>query len=176
MTELATLARPYAEAVFKRASETGETGKWTDMLAFLTVVISDKQVLEILENPKTGKDRLGQFVLDIADGQVNAEGVNFLKLLIQNRRLTLIPAITELYEGYRADHEGYVKVDLSAAYALNKDEKLSMAATLEKLFKKKIHMHTSVDKSLIGGVYVQAGDQVIDGSIRGQLQQLAKQL
>jgi F-type H+-transporting ATPase subunit delta len=176
MSELATIARPYAEAVFKRASESGTSEKWSEMLAFLSALMSNKEFTVSIDNPKISKDKLTQLLLDIAEGQVNDEGKNFLKLLVENKRLLIIPAIADLYEKYKAESEGYVDVDLLTAYSLTKEEEKKLAATLERTFNKKIHMHTSVDKSLIGGIFVRAGDHVIDGSIKGQLQQLAKQL
>ena len=176
MSELATIARPYAEAVFKRASESGAAEKWSDMLSFLAAVMDDKEIFVIVDNPEIGKDRLTVFMLDLAQGKINNEGASFLKLLIQNNRLLIIPAIADLYEKYKADNEGYVEVDVLTAFSLTKEEEKMLAATLKKSFKKNIHMHISVDKSLIGGVFVRAGDHVFDGSIKGRLQQLAKQL
>ena len=87
MSELATIARPYAEAVFKRASESGAAEKWSDMLSFLAAVMDDKEISVIVDNPEIGKDRLTVFMLDLAQGKINDEGASFLKLLIQNNRL-----------------------------------------------------------------------------------------
>ncbi len=176
MSELATIARPYAEAVFKRAKETGTSKKWSEMLAFLAALISDHDISVLVDNPKVGKDRLTKLLLDIAQGQINDEGTNFLKLLLQNNRLLILPAIADIYEQYKADDEGYIEVDLLTAYSLTKEEEKKMAEILEKSFQKKVHINITVDKSLIGGVFVRAGDHVIDGSIKGRLQQLAKQL
>ena len=176
MSELATLARPYAEAVFKRALETESTAKWSEMLAFLTAVMNDKDISVITDNPRVNHGRLTQLMLDICQGHINEEGVNFVKLLVENERLSLVPTISHLYEGYKAEHEGYVEVDVTTAYALTKDEENKFASSLGKTLNKKVHMHMKVDKSLIGGVLVRAGDTVIDGSIKGQLQQLAKRL
>jgi F-type H+-transporting ATPase subunit delta len=176
MSELATLARPYASAVFKRAKETDSTEKWSKSLAFMSAVLSDKEISVLVDNPKVSNDRLSALMLDICQDQVDEEGANFLKLLVQNNRLTLISAIAKIFEEYRAESEGYVDVEVTTAYAFSKEEKQSFTSTLEKKLSKKVHMNVTVDKSLIGGVLVRAGDRVIDGSIRGQLQQLAKRL
>ena len=174
MSELSTLARPYAEAVFKRAIESKSASDWSDMLAFLSVVIQDKEMAAIIANPKVSQEQLTSLLLDICQDQLKEEGVNFLKLLIQNDRLILAPQISELYESFKAEHEGYVDVELISAYALTKEEQNKFATTLKKLLDKKVHLTTSIDKSLIGGFLAKAGDKVIDGSIKGQLQQLAK--
>jgi len=176
MSELATLARPYAAAVFKRSKETGATEQWSKSLAFMSAVLKDKEISVVVDNPKVSKERLSALMLDICQGQVEAEGANFLKLLVQNNRLTLVPTISELFEIYKAESEGYVDVEVATAYAFSKEEKQRFTSTLEKTLSKKVHMNVTVDKSLIGGVIVRAGDKVIDGSIKGQLQQLAKRL
>jgi F-type H+-transporting ATPase subunit delta len=176
MSELATLARPYAAAVFKRSTETGTTEKWSKSLAFISAVLNDNEISVLINNPKVSKERLSELMLDICQEQVNEEISNFLKLLVQNNRLTLAPTISELFEAYKAESEGYVDVEVATAYAFSKEEKQSFASALEKTLSKKVRMNVTVDKSLIGGVMVRAGDRVIDGSIKGQLQQLAKRL
>lgn len=176
MSELATLARPYAAAVFKRSKETGTTEQWSKNLAFMSAVLKDKEISVVVDNPNISKGKLSALMLDICQGQVDGEGANFLKLLVQNSRITLVPTISELFETYRAESEGYVDVEVATAYAFSKEEKQNFASALEKTLSKKVHMNVTVDKSLIGGVVVRAGDKVIDGSIKGQLQQLAKRL
>lgn len=176
MSELATLARPYAAAVFKRAKETGSSEKWSKTLSFLSGVLNDSHMTALVNNPKVGSDRLLALVLDIGEGRLDQEGANFVKLLVQNRRLSLVPEIAKIFEEQRAEDEGYLDVDVYAAYEFSDEGKQDFAARLEKRFGKKVHMKVSVDKSLIGGVLVRAGDKVIDGSIKGQLQHMQKAL
>ena len=176
MSELATLARPYAEAVFKRAKELGNSQEWSDTLAFLSAIMQDESLAAIVNNPRVGEDKLTALLLDICQDQITGEANNFLKLLIENGRLKLLPQIAELFENYKADDEGYVDVDVITAYALTKAEEQSFATSLKKKLNKKINIHASVDKTLIGGFLVKSGDSVIDGSISGQLQQLAKRI
>ncbi len=176
MTDLATLARPYAEAVFKIAKQSNSAAKWSDMLAFLSVVAADASVVEITSNPKVSKAGLQQLLLDISKGQLNQAGRNFLKLLVENDRVTLLPEIAGLYEQSRAEDEGYIDVNVKTAYAFTADEEKKLAATLEKKLNKSVHMSVQTDKSLIAGFWAKAGDTVIDGSLKGQIQQLAKRL
>jgi F-type H+-transporting ATPase subunit delta len=176
MSELATLARPYAAAVFKRAKETQATAKWSQSLAFMSAVLRNEDISVVVDNPKVNKQRLSALMLDICQGHVNEENENFLKLLVHNNRLSLLPTIAKLFEAYKAEDEGYVEVEVLTAYALSKEAKQDFTATLEKTLGKKIHMNVTVDKSLIGGVLVRAGDRVIDGSIRGRLQHMQKAL
>ncbi len=176
MSELATLARPYAEAVFKRAKETQSAQQWSESLAFLSAVMQDKDLVAIVNNPKISEAKKVELMLDISKDQIIQEGVNFLKLLVENSRLNLAPQIAELFESYKAEDEGYVDVDVITAYALTKAEEQSFASSLKKKLNKTININSIVDSSIIGGYLVRAGDSVIDGSISGQLQQLAKRI
>ena len=176
MSELATLARPYAAAVFKRSKETQASAKWSQSLAFMSAVLLNDDISVVVDNPKVNKQRLSALMLDICQGHANEENENFLKLLVHNNRLSLLPTIAKLFEAYKAEDEGYVEVEVFTAYALSKEAKQNFTTTLEKTLGKKIHMNVAVDKSLIGGVLVRAGDRVIDGSIRGRLQHMQKAL
>jgi F-type H+-transporting ATPase subunit delta len=176
MIELATLARPYATAVFKISKETAATDKWSEQLAFMSAVISCKEFSVLVDNPKIKKESLLGLILDICQGNADKEGVNFLKLLLQNNKLALLPEIAKQFEELKASDEGYVDVEVLTAFAFAKEAQQKFAVTLEKTLGKKVHMNVAVDKSLIGGVLVRAGDRVIDGSIRGQLQNLRKAL
>ena len=173
MSELATLARPYAEAVFDSAQDSKTTEKWSEMLAFLAVVMSDERMTGLSNNPKVSQEQLTTLMQDICG---NPQGTNLLKLLIENRRLTLLPEISRLFEESKADAEGYVGVSVKTAFELTKAEAKNLAEVLEKKLNKKVHLEMTIDKSLIGGFLVQAGDTVIDGSIKGHLQQLANRL
>ncbi len=176
MSELATLARPYAEAAFKRAKETGHSQEWSDALAFLSAIMQDESLTAIVSNPKVDQEKLTALLQDICQEQLKGEVTNFLRLLIENNRLKLAPQIAELFEKYKADNEGYVDVDVVTAYALTKAEEHKFAAALKKKFNKEVNINSYIDKALLGGFLVKAGDSVIDGSISGQLQQLAKRI
>lgn len=176
MSELATLARPYASAVFKRAKETAATAKWSEILTFLSAVMENKEMFALAKNPKVRKDGLKALFLEISHGHIDNEGANFLKLLLQNNRLPLLLEITKIFEELKAEDEGYIEAEVLTAFPFSKEAQKQFTATLEKTLNKKVHMKVSVDKSLIGGVLVRAGDRVIDGSIKGQLQHLQKAL
>jgi F-type H+-transporting ATPase subunit delta len=176
MTELATLARPYAEAAFKCAKQLGNAGDWSSSLQFLSVAMQTPELTVIVDNPRVGRSRLNELLLDICQDQVIDSAKNLLKLLVENDKLKLLPTISTLFEQLKADDEGYVNVDLVSAYALTKSEQSKYVAMLEKLLSKRVNAVITVDKSLIGGIIAKAGDKVLDGSIRGQLHQLAKRL
>ena len=176
MSELVTLARPYASAVFKRAKESNASVEWSKKLRFLKAVLNDDFMICLINDPKVGKSKLLALLLGVCEEWFDDEGRNFLKLLIENNRLSLVPAIAELFELYKAQDEGTIDVDILTAFTFSKEDKQRFDEALRKAFGKKVNMNIRVDKSLIGGVLVRAGDQVIDGSVRGQLQQLAQRL
>jgi F-type H+-transporting ATPase subunit delta len=176
MTELTTLARPYAEAAYKRAKETGLTDNWTNELGFLSAVMSDERMRKAVSNPKVRRDAFSNSFLGLCEGRLDAEGQNFVRLLIQNQRLNLVGVIADLFAKYRAEDEGYVDVDVASAFDLSDEEKGKLSKTLDATLGRKSRLNVSVDKGLIGGVYIQAGDRVIDASVRGQIERLAKSL
>jgi F-type H+-transporting ATPase subunit delta len=176
MTELATLARPYAEASFKRAKETASTQQWSEALAFVAQVLHDGQLQGFLYNPRLGQERISQLLVDIVKDHVGVEVQNLLRLLVRNGKLSIVPELIKQFEQNKADDEGYVDVAITSAYPLNKTEQSRYVSMLEKRLQKKVHAQVTVDASLIGGVIAKAGDKVIDSSIRGQLHQLAKRL
>lgn len=176
MSELATLARPYAAAAFKRAKDTSATAKWSDSLSFLSALIRNDDMRSAVANPKIGKDRLAAIVMDLCVDHVDKEGLNFVQLLLENGRMILLPEIAAIFEEMRAADEGFVEVDVFTAFPLDKSNLDTLNAKLEKVLRKKVHMQVAEDKSLIGGVLVRAGDRVFDGSVKGQLQNLRKAL
>jgi F-type H+-transporting ATPase subunit delta len=176
MGELTTLARPYAVAVYKRAKETGTADRWAEQLAFLAAVMEDERMAQAAANPKARRDEFTAAFLGLCQGRLDAEAENFVRLLVQNHRLGLVKYIAELFGQYKADDEGYIEVDVSTAFPLEEDEEVRLASVLDRFLKKKARVRSTVDKSLIGGVYIRAGDRVIDASIRGQIERLAKRL
>ncbi|MGH8553757.1 MAG: F0F1 ATP synthase subunit delta [Methylococcales bacterium] len=176
MTELATLARPYAEAVFKHAKETHTAQQWSDNLKFLAIAMEEQKLVSLAENPKVAKSSLVDFLLDVGSGYLSREGGNFVRLLVENNRLNLVSRIHSFYESYRAEDEGFIEAELKTAFPLSPEAEQNLAKSLENLLKRKVLFKIEEDPSLIGGLVIRAGDTVIDASVQGHLQKLAKQL
>ncbi|AAU90746.1 ATP synthase F1, delta subunit [Methylococcus capsulatus str. Bath] len=176
MSELTTLARPYAVAVFKAAKEAGNIQEWADMLEFLKQVMADPLMQRAASDPKAGKDRFIAKFLDLCKGHVIPEGENFIRLLASNGRLGLVGTIADMFAEFRAEEEGYVDVDVITAYPLEESETTNLNALVEKWMSRKGRLHVTVDESLIAGVVLRAGGRVVDASVHGQLQRLAKRL
>lgn len=176
MSEVATLARPYAAAVYKRARETGSAEKWSGVLGLLAQIMQEPRIASAANNPKGTKDRFIESILDLCEGHLDEEAQNLVRILVTNRRLGLVGAIRDQFEKYKAADEGYVDVNVSSAYALEEEERKQLAEVLKKTLGREPRLDVRIDDSLIGGVLIQAGDRVIDASVRGQLQRLAKRL
>jgi F-type H+-transporting ATPase subunit delta len=176
MGELTTLARPYAVAAYKRAKETGATHQWGEALSFLTTVMEDEQMAKAAANPKSDRKQFTAAFLDLCRGYLEVEAENFVRLLIQYHRLGLVRYIAELYQQYKAEDEGYVDVDLRSAYPLADDEVSLLTSALGNALRTTVNLRMTVDPSLIGGVYLRAGDRVVDYSIRGQIERMAQSL
>ncbi|MEE9397732.1 MAG: F0F1 ATP synthase subunit delta [Methylococcales bacterium] len=177
MSELATLARPYAEAIFESAKDKKSTKKWSLVLEILDHAMANKKLSAAVDNPRVDPDGLSNLLIKVCkDSDSGKEAENLIKLLLRNNRFHLIGQIRELFEKMKADDEGYIEVDVNTAFPLTQKNKDQLSAVLTKKLKRNVRLNTEEDKSLIGGVLIKAGDLVIDGSIRGQIQKLAKRL
>ena len=167
MSQALTLARPYARAAFSIARDAGALPAWSDALAFAARVAADPQVAALLGNPKLTQADAATLLAPDAAGEVFG---NFLGLLFENRRLPLLPEIAGLYDELRFEAERVVKAKVTSA--LPAEELATLAAALKRRFGRDVEVETAVDASLIGGAVIDAGDVVIDGSIRGKLGRL----
>ena len=176
MAEKSTLARPYANAVFRLAREQGDLKKWSDMLQLIAAVAEDPAMQALIGNPEFERSRLATLFIDICGDGLDEQGRNLVRVLIENRRLDVAPQIADLYEARRADAEGTADVEVVSAFELDPAMQEQLAAALERRLGRKVNLRVKIDASLIGGVLVRAGDLVIDASITGRLEQLANTL
>lgn len=171
-----TLARPYAVAAFERAKETGAMDRWQENLEFLRLLFADPLMKQAASNPKADKDAFLRALLDLCGERLDAEGANFVRLLVRNHRLNLIEEICGLFSRYRAEDEGTVDAAVATAFPLDDAEQGLLANLVRTLTGRTARLTVRQDESLIGGVIIRAGDRVIDASLRGQLQRLQKSL
>jgi F-type H+-transporting ATPase subunit delta len=175
MAELATIARPYAEAAFEVADREGKLAAWADALARLATVASDPKVQHLLGDPGVTPDALYGVIAGAA-GDLPAGVQNLVRVLIENGRVAALPQARELFEALKNEREGIVDAGIASAFPLDAAQTAELVRGLEARFKRKVRPHVSVDKELIGGVRVAVGDEVIDGSVRGQLAAMATAL
>ncbi len=176
MAEERTIARPYAQALFELASKQGDLKGWSATLAALTGVAAHERVKALFGNPQITKDQLAQLVIDTCGAKLTEAGKNFVKIVVQNGRLALVPAIRDLYDQLRAQAEATLNAEVTSAFPLNKEQEQQISSALKKRFSRDVTLTSRVDESLVGGVVVRAGDYVIDGSVIGHLDRLGNAL
>lgn len=176
MAEISTIARPYAVAAYKFASENKALEKWSEMLGFAAVVASDAQMNAYIQDPKVVSSELQAAFLKVCGDKLNEGGQNLVKVLVEYGRLSILPEIHTAFEALKAQDEGTLDAQIIAAAKLSATEKKDLVKRLEAKFSKKIEATVSVDPEIIGGIKIIVGDTVIDASVKGQLQNLAYSL
>ncbi len=176
MAELVTIARPYAEAVFRLARDKDNLPAWSDMLALVEAVVVDPRVEACVGNPNVSAAQLEGLILGVAGDRLDGAGRNLVQVLVQNDRVGLIPEIRALYETLRREHEGMVEVIIHSALPLSDEQTARLVARLEASHRRKVRAAVEVDKNLIGGVRIVVGDKVLDATVRGKLDQMATAL
>jgi F-type H+-transporting ATPase subunit delta len=172
MAESLTIARPYAEAAFRHAAQSGRLAAWSDAMARLAAVVSRDEARELLSRPALSATQRGGLIADVAGGLDN-EQRNFVLLLAQNQRLLLAGEIAELFEKLRNDHEGLIEARITSAFPIDSAQVDEIVRALADRYGRKIKASVDVDSELIGGVSIRMGDEVIDASVRGKLALMA---
>lgn len=178
MAELATLARPYANAAFDIASERGEQDRWSRILDFLSRALREPGLHALVASPVADAQKAHELIelLRQEFGEVTEPVRRFIQVLGSNKRLALLPEISEQFEMLKAEAEKTLDVAVTSAVVMTDDEVERLSAALKRRFEQDIEISTAVDDSLIGGAVIRAGDTVVDGSVRGKLDKLAESL
>jgi F-type H+-transporting ATPase subunit delta len=175
MAEALTIARPYAEAAFKLASDAKALPQWSEALERLAAVAADGASREIIGNPRLSDEQVATLFADVAGG-LAPEQRNFVRLLAANERLSVLPEIASLFEAQKNASEGVLDARITSAYPLFAAQVDEVVSSLEARYGRKVKATVEVDADLIGGVSIRIGDEVIDASVRGKLAQLADAL
>ncbi|MBK8164115.1 MAG: F0F1 ATP synthase subunit delta [Gammaproteobacteria bacterium] len=176
MAEKSTIARPYAQAVFELAAAQKQLGAWSDRLQLLTAVTADPRMQRLIGNPRIARPELAKLVVDICGERLDGHGKALVKLLVENRRLDLLPEISVLFAHYRADAEKVVQAEVVSAFPLSAEQQAGIIAALKKRLGREVSLKSSTDETMVGGAVIRAGDMVIDGSVTGHLDRLANAL
>ena len=176
MADKTTIARPYAKAAFQEARGENRLGPWSDSLRTAAAVAADPRVESLLGNPRVTSSELAQLVIDIAGPQLGDHGANFVRTLAENHRLGYLREISTLFDELKDEAEKIVDVTVTSAAPLDDTQRKTLTAALERKLKRGIRMQCLTDPSLIGGAVLQAGDLVIDGSLRTQLNRITYEL
>ena len=171
MAELATIARPYAEALF-RVAKSGNLAAWSDLVSEMAAVAALPDVKSFASNPKISDRQVSETFLSLLKSNVSPEAKNFVGMLVENGRLALLPEIAVQFFALKNASEGAADAEITSAFALTDAQVKDLVATLEKKFGRKLNPTVTVDSALIGGVRVTVGDEVLDTSVRAKLQKM----
>ncbi|EDM84730.1 MULTISPECIES: F0F1 ATP synthase subunit delta [unclassified Limnobacter] len=168
MVELSTIARPYAEAAFDVA-KTSNLNQWSDWLQSWSAVASNEDIKLLVSNPKLTDEQVLKVFVELTKTPAEAQAMNFLGALVENGRLLALPEIARQFEELKNSHEGSADAIIASAFPMTDAEVQNVRGALEKKFGSKLNVTVQVDESLIGGVCVTVGDQILDSSVRGKL-------
>jgi F-type H+-transporting ATPase subunit delta len=178
-----TVARPYAQAIFEVADDAGKLSDWSESLASAGQLLGDRGLVEYLGTPEFSDEQRFAFLTGLFGNAGSSllaggddKGSNFLKLLLENGRVAVLPEISEHFETLKAKVENSVDAVVTSAVALSKAQQQEIAGALKERLGRDVRITTEIDETLIGGAVIRAGDVVIDGSLRARLNGLANAL
>ena len=175
MSELTTVARPYARAAFEFATEHKNIEAWSEMLMFAKSVVNNETMADLLKGKKAAQE-LANLFIDVCGDQLDESGHNFINIMAENGRLSALPRVAELYADLEDEYKKQIDVTVVSAYALSKPQKDELSKSLTKRLARKVNLNCSIDKTLIAGMVITAGDFVIDSTAKSQLGRLSHTL
>jgi len=173
MSELSTLARPYAEAVFRMAQGENDLAGWSSRIATLAAIVSDDQLARLIADPAVSADRVADLIIEVAARTSANAAATSSRCWPRNDRLSVLPEIVSQFETLKASAEGTLEATITSAQALTQAQIDDLVAGLKAKFNRAVNVQVAVDPELIGGAVIAIGDQVIDGSVKGRLQQMS---
>lgn len=176
MSSLATLARPYAKAAFELARDEQALARWDEMLKLASEMATEGSMAALLESPHISNEEVVKIITDTAGEAFDGRFRDFLSVLGSNGRLPLLPQISSLFGQFREEAEQRMSVKVISAVPLDEDQSGCLKEALSRRMECEIELENEIDKDVIGGAVVYAGDQVIDGSLRGKLEKLSASL
>ncbi len=179
MAELATVARPYAEAMFQAAQGAAAAeslDQVAEQLDALAVVARDAGLRRLVGDPQLGAEALGELMLSALPKQPGAAVRNLLRVVLENHRLAALPAIAEQFHRLKDDAQQRAEVQVTSAFPMDQRQLDELLPALERRFGRKLYARVEVDPGLIGGVRVAVGDEVLDTSVRARLESMRNAL
>jgi len=173
MADIASIARPYAKAVFDLASESKKHDEWQAALDNLATIAQDEDFQTAVASPSVKPSQLEEMIHAIVGKTLPTGGDNFVKLLAQNGRLDTLPELTSQYTQLLLESRKAVEAEVITARALSAKQNKALIEALESRLGVSVSVNETIDESLIGGAIIKAGDLVIDGSAKGRVEKLA---
>ncbi|HUV99841.1 MAG TPA: F0F1 ATP synthase subunit delta [Gallionella sp.] len=176
MSEAITTARPYAQAAFDEAQQLADLKGWSEALVSLAETICHPEVSSAITNPRVAQTQLESLMDGLMGRQASIQQRNFVRILVDNQRLLLLPEIVAIFEALRAEAEKTVNAVVESAFELSAAQQEKIKNSLKARMGREIKLVCKVNKELLGGVVIRAGDKVIDGSARTRLGEMANAL
>lgn len=176
MSEAITTARPYAQAAFEEAQKLSDLKGWSAILISMAEAINNPEVRGVVSSPRVKNSQIESLMEGLLGSQANLQQRNFIRVLVDNQRLTLLPEIVAIFEYLRAEAEKTLNVIVDSAFELSVAQQDKISNALKVRMGREIKLVCKVDKELLGGIVIRAGDKVIDGSARTRLSEMANAL
>ncbi len=176
MADNASIARPYAKAVFELAQESNAFDAWADALAKLSGVSQDADFAKLVSDPKVSSSQLNELLESLVGESMPSGGNNFIRLVVDNDRALALSEIQSQFTALVAKAKASVNAEVKTAMALNDEQKAALVGALEQRLGLKVNLQETVDANLVGGAVIKAGDLVIDGSAKGRIEKLTSAL
>ena len=165
-----TLARPYAQAIFEHSEG------WLEDLKKAVDVINQPSVARLIDSTKLVYKEKAEIFINLFQEQIQKKTVNFLKVLGESKRLSLLPDVLLEYQKLMAKKNKQKDVLIISAFSLNKSQEEQIETLLKNRYGKNLYTKVEIDKTLLGGLIIKSGDEVIDHSTKGKLLKLKKQI
>lgn len=172
MADISTLARPYAKAVFELARDSGQFKDWSGTLATIAQAVASPEVAPWINHPALSNEDLVAALTQALGGSLSPAGLGLLRLLSENGRLSIAPEIARQYEALRAAAEARADVEITTAVAVPAGQQEQLLQAVGKRLARQVSVEWKTDESLIAGAVIRAGDLVIDGSVKTELERL----
>ncbi|HEY7905849.1 MAG TPA: F0F1 ATP synthase subunit delta [Wenzhouxiangella sp.] len=176
MQNRTTLARPYARAAYAAAKESGQVEQWSGALQFATAAIANDSVTQQIQDPRLTDEVLVDRLMQLGGDYFSEAFGRFLSALAHYDRLLLLPDVYAQFETLRREAEARVYVHVLSAQEVSDEQTKTLTEQLKKRFGRDIDLDVEVDPALIGGAIIRAGDEVIDGSVRGRIERLSREV
>ncbi len=179
MSNTTTIARPYAKAVFEHALAAKKLSQWSEILHELALAVADEKAKQFITNPAATTDQQVQLLMAVlAQSRLpeHATIKNLIVLLAQNKRLMVLPDIKQIFDVLRAEQEKTLLVEVISFSELSAAQQAKLVSSLSQRLQRQVSLNLTIQKSLLGGAVIHAGDLVIDGSVQGKLDKLSADL
>jgi F-type H+-transporting ATPase subunit delta len=170
MAELATIARPYAEALFQAGGN--DSAGLVDQLGALAAVAGDAGLRQFADNPKVDASQVNDLVLAVVGRALDSRLANLLRTVIDNGRLAALPEIAAQFKALVNARSGIADAIVYSAFPIAAEALPGVVQMLERRFDRKLAVTVEIDPGLIGGIRVVVGDEVLDTSVKARLEQM----